>query len=118
MPLPPQKQQAPAVFTDRDESYDIEETVKQIQEQRKMYRLEEMQQMHSEFATENPELFKKCANETLTEKDHGYVVFLLKLRRQVKNKEITFAEANKTVAIYFAQEIQPELLSKNGFAGK
>lgn len=108
----------PPVFHDREESYDIEETVNKIQEQRIMFKPDEMKQMYLEFATDNPELFKKCCNEILTTKERGYVVFLLTIRRRVKNKEITFQEANNIVSVYFAEQIQPELLTKDGFNKK
>lgn len=108
----------PSKFQDRTESYDIEKTVQKIQEQRSLYKPNELKQMHSDFATDNPELFKKCCDEKLKPKDFEYLVFILKLRQQVKRKEITFQEANSIVAIHFAEQIQPELLSKDGFKNK
>ena len=116
--MPPKQKIAPAVFTDRDESYDIETTLNNIQSQRHLYKLDELRQMHHDFATENPELFKKCSTEQLTRKDYDYVVFLLETRRKVKTGEMSFQQANQKVATYFAKAIQPELLSKDGFGKK
>lgn len=117
MPKPKKFKEAKFDYN-RKESYDIQETVKKIQEQRHLYKMDEVKQLHPEFATELPELFKKCYEEEMTDKDIEYLTFQLNLRRRVQNREISFAEANRIVSVYFAEQIQPELLSKDGFKKK
>ena len=105
-------------FHNREEEYDIIIEVNKIQEKREIYKMEEIKQMHNQFATDNPELFEKCCKEKLSTTDKKYIVFLLETRRKVKNNLITYQEANQIVSVFFAQEIQPELLQKDGFKKK
>ena len=109
----PAKPFEPAKFHDRTENYDIEKEVQEIQEQRKQFNFDEVKQLHEEFAKDNPELFKKCFETEMNEKDCEELVFMLKLRKRVKDGEITFQEANSIISVYFAQRYQPELLNKD-----
>ena len=104
-----------ATFHDRTETYDIQETVNKIQEQRLLFNIDEVRQMHIDFVKDNPELFKKCFDTVMTVQEQEELIFMLKLRERVKKNEITFQEANSIISVYFAEKYQPELLSKNGF---
>lgn len=103
----------PAVFHNRKEDYDILTEVKEIQEQRKQFKIDEVEQMHTEFAKDNPELFKKCYNDDMTDDKIEELVYMIELRKKVKNNEISFEQASAQVSAYFAQKYQPELLTKD-----
>lgn len=109
--MPPKE----ANFHNRQESYDILETVQNVQQNRGLYKLDEMKQMHPDFAKDNPELFKKCYDQSMTPREIDQLVYMLQTRNRVKSGEITFKKANELISVYFAQQYQPELLSKNGF---
>jgi hypothetical protein len=102
-------------FYDRKETYNIIIVINKIQDQRLLYKKEELVVMYKDFSLENPELFEKCCNEKLTEDDKKNMCFLINLRTKVKNNEISFQKASNIVSVYFANKYQPELLQKDGF---
>ena len=106
------------VFQNRIEKYDIIETIQQIQNQRSLYKPDELRLLHADFAKDNPELFRKCLNTNMTPDDISKMKYLLDLRQQVKDGKIPFDKASGILSVKMAQEYQPELLRKDGFTKK
>ena len=109
---------APAVFHNRIEKYDIMETIEKIQQQRGLYKPEELKLMYKEFSDDNPELFRKCSTTSMSSDDMLKMKYLLDLRQQVKDGKIPFDKASSILSVKMAQEYQPELLQKDGFSKK
>ena len=106
-------------FQDREEKYDIIEEIKKIQQEKKIYKYEEIKLMHSDFSEQNPELFERCIREDMTtDNNMKHMKFLLEQRNKVKNKEIQFDKASGYISLCMAKEFQPELLQKDGFSKK
>jgi len=105
-------------FQDRNENYDILKEIEAIQKKRSIYKYDEIQLMHSDFAEQNPELFEKCSRENMTEDEIKHMIFLLDIRQQVKEGKLTYEKASNIVSIHMANKYQPELLQKNGFSKK
>jgi hypothetical protein len=102
-------------FNDRKENYNILEEITSIQSQRTMYKYDEIKLMHQDFAEQNPELFEKCTRENIKPDDIKKMVYMLDLRKQVKEGKISFEKASNIFSMKMAKEFQPELLQKNGF---
>lgn len=105
----------PAKFEDREENYDVLEEIKAIQNEKNLYKYDEIKLMHQEFAEHNPELFEKCVREDMTNDDIQNTICLLQLRERVKKGEITYENASSMVSTIMARKYQPELLQKDGF---
>lgn len=103
-------------FQDRVENYNILDEIKKIQSEKNLYKYEELKLMHQDFYEQNPELFEKCSKETINNEDINKMIYMLDLRKQVKEGKITYEKASGMLSIKMAKEYQPELLQKNGFS--
>lgn len=100
------------LLINRVENQDIIKTISVIQEEKKIYKYDELKLMHSDFANENPELFEKCVRTNMTKKDIEEMIFMLDMRKKIASGEMTHQQASSVVSVYFAKRYEPRLLEK------
>jgi hypothetical protein len=100
------------------EEYDILDKVKEIQDQRLLYKYEELLVMHPDFARRHNFLFEKCVREQWSEKYMNDLIHVLHVRNQIKSNEIDHVNASKDISFHYAQKYEPRLLQKDGFKKK
>jgi wyosine [tRNA(Phe)-imidazoG37] synthetase (radical SAM superfamily) len=104
------KTDTPAEFYDHQESYDIMETIMNIQRNRKTMTMAEISLEHPLFKRDFPPLFAKVYRDKMTRADIKRITYMLDMRNRLKQGDVPFEEASTDISSKMAEQLAPGLL--------